>query len=87
MNKEKVKYIFRKTVAVFPLCLMGGGSIQASQPNGQKPSILFIMSDDHTTQAISAYKGILSKYLPTPNIDRIGNEGAIMSNCFVTNSK
>lgn len=86
MNKEKVKYIFRKTVAVFPLCLMGGGSIQASQPNGQKPSILFIMSDDHTTQAISAYKGILSKYLPTPNIDRIGNEGAIMSNCFVTNS-
>ena len=50
------------------------------------PNILFIMSDDHTAQAISAYGGFLGQYLPTPNIDRIANEGARLNNCFVTNS-
>ena len=44
------------------------------------------MSDDHASQAVSAYGGILSDILPTPNIDRIGREGAILQNCFVTNS-
>lgn len=44
------------------------------------------MSDDHASQAVSAYGGILSTVLPTPNIDRIAHEGAILRNCFVTNS-
>ena len=35
-----------------------------------KPNIIFIFSDDHTTQAISAYG---SKIAKTPNIDRIAN--------------
>ncbi|MDR1681799.1 MAG: sulfatase [Candidatus Symbiothrix sp.] len=56
------------------------------QQKDSRPNILFIMADDHTSQAISAYKGILSSYLPTPNIDRIANEGVRMDNCFVTNS-
>ena len=33
------------------------------------PNILFIMSDDHTTQAIGAYGSRLAKLNPTPNID------------------
>ena len=37
----------------------------------QKPNILFIMSDDHAYQAISAYTDHL---ITTPNIDRIANE-------------
>jgi len=63
------------------LCVAGWAQAQNKAPN-----ILFIMSDDHTTQAISAYGGYLGQYLPTPNIDRIANEGARMNNCFVTNS-
>lgn len=51
-----------------------------------RPNIIYIMSDDHASQAISAYGGILANVLPTPNIDRIGHEGAILRNCFVTNS-
>src|SRR5688500_18936748 len=47
------------------------------------PNIIFIMSDDHAYQAISAYG---SKLLQTPNIDRIAREGALMQNSFVTNS-
>ena len=49
----------------------------------QKPNILFIMSDDHAFQAVSAYGHGLNN---TPNIDRIAKEGAIFNKGFVTNS-
>ncbi|GAB6121515.1 sulfatase family protein [Dysgonomonas termitidis] len=65
---------------------VAGGSLLHAQTNADRPNILFIMSDDHTSQAISAYGGYLAPYLPTPNIDRIANEGVRMDNCFVTNS-
>ena len=51
--------------------------------DNQRPNILFIMSDDHAYQAISAYD---SSYIKTPNIDRIGNEGIRFNNACVTNS-
>ncbi len=47
------------------------------------PNILFIMSDDHAYQAISAYD---DKLIETPNIDRIAGEGMLFSNACVTNS-
>ena len=47
------------------------------------PNILFIMSDDHAYQAISAYDQSL---IETPNIDRIANEGMLFHNASVTNS-
>ncbi len=49
----------------------------------ERPNILFIMSDDHAYQAISAYG---SQLIETPNIDRIANEGILFSNACVTNS-
>lgn len=49
----------------------------------KKPNILFIISDDHALQAIDTYSG---QYGITPNIDRIGKEGAVFRNAFVTNS-
>ena len=48
-----------------------------------RPNILFIMSDDHTSQAVSAYGGMLADVCPTPNIDRIATEGMLFNNCFV----
>lgn len=50
------------------------------------PNFLFLMSDDHCAQAISAYGGPLASVCPTPNIDRLANEGLLFRNCFVTNS-
>ena len=41
------------------------------------------MSDDHSQAAISAYH---SNLIQTPYLDRIGNEGMIFKNCFVSNS-
>ena len=49
----------------------------------KRPNILFIMSDDHAYQAISAYSNTLIK---TPNIDRLANEGMLFTNASVTNS-
>ncbi len=48
-----------------------------------RPNILFIMSDDHAYQAISAYDGSRNQ---TPNIDRIAKEGMRFDRCYVTNS-
>lgn len=48
-----------------------------------RPNIIFIMSDDHAYQAISAYNPDL---IETPNIDRIANEGVLLNQAFVTNS-
>ena len=53
----------------------------------EKPlNIVYIMADDHAYQAISAYGSEISKLAPTPNIDRIASEGALMNSVFCTNS-
>lgn len=54
--------------------------------NNKKPNILFIMSDDHTAQAIGAYNSRLSSLNPTPTIDRLFREGTIFENVFCVNS-
>ena len=56
------------------------------EAENQKPNIIYIMSDDHAYQAISAYGGILKDVAPTPNIDRIGRDGMRFDRCLVTNS-
>ncbi|WP_282080270.1 sulfatase family protein [Aquimarina algiphila] len=50
------------------------------------PNIIFIMSDDHASQAISAYGHPISQLAPTPNIDRIARNGVLFENAFCTNS-
>lgn len=52
----------------------------------KQPNILYIMSDDHTTQAFGIYGSRLAPLNPTPTLDKIANEGMIFNNCFVTNS-
>jgi arylsulfatase A-like enzyme len=49
----------------------------------KKPNILFIMTDDHSRHAISAYGSSLIK---TPNIDYLASVGVRFTNCAVTNS-
>ncbi len=47
------------------------------------PNVIFIMTDDHSFQTMSAYD---DRLIETPNLDRIGREGAIFTNSFVSNS-
>jgi arylsulfatase A-like enzyme len=51
-----------------------------------RPNILFIFTDDHATQAISAYGGILKDVAPTPHLDALADEGMLFKRCMVTNS-
>lgn len=51
-----------------------------------RPNIIFIMSDDHTSQAIGAYGGRLSGLGVTPNLDQLASEGMLFENAFCNNS-
>lgn len=46
-------------------------------------NVVYIMCDDHSYQTISTYD---QRYMQTPNIDRIANEGVRFTNSFVANS-
>lgn len=51
-----------------------------------RPNILFIMSDDHTSQAFGVYGSRLAHLDPTPTLDRLAREGRVFDNVFCTNS-
>ncbi len=76
MNKQR-----RRLAAAFLF-------IAGLQPlfSADRPNILFIFTDDHATQAISAYGGMLADIAPTPNLDRLADEGVLFRKCYVTNS-
>ncbi|MGF1682761.1 sulfatase family protein [Photobacterium minamisatsumaniensis] len=63
--------------------LLASSAMTSVAAEQERPNILFIFSDDHANQAISAYNPTLGQ---TPNIDRIANEGAIFERAYVTNS-
>ena len=60
--------------------------VQFAASAGKKPNIIWIFSDDHSFQTIGAYGGRYQKLNPTPNIDRIANQGMRFDRCYVTNS-
>jgi arylsulfatase A-like enzyme len=51
----------------------------------KRPNIVFLFSDDHAYQAISAYNDP-RRLIETPQIDRIGREGMRFDRCVVPNS-
>ncbi len=66
---------------IFGFANLSATTGEAASP--QRPNIVFIMSDDHATAAMSCYGGKLNT---TPNLDRIAKEGMRFDNCFVGNS-
>ncbi len=71
------------TTALTVQLLITLGSVAAAT---ERPNILFIFTDDHALNAISAYGGPLAKIAPTPHLDRIAREGMLFRHCLVTNS-
>ncbi|UIR57687.1 sulfatase [Sphingobacterium sp. SRCM116780] len=59
---------------------------QTKVKKSKKPNIIWIMSDDHSFQTISAYGHPISQLAPTPNIDRIAEKGVVFDQAFVENS-
>ena len=79
-NTSKVK---NNCALAMSLMLLFSCQSPKTKTKEKPPNILFIMSDDHAYQAISAYGNGLNH---TPNIDRLAKEGAIFHRGFVTNS-
>ena len=77
----KTKSIFFKLVAFAAFLTLF--SCNSEKQEHVRPNILFIMSDDHAYQAISAYS---DKLIETPHIDKIAEEGILFTNAGVTNS-
>ncbi|WP_353777268.1 sulfatase/phosphatase domain-containing protein [Winogradskyella sp. 3972H.M.0a.05] len=73
---NKLLWIF-----VFGLSILGCKEKEESLR--AKPNIVFIITDDHAYQALSAYD---DKLIKTPHIDRLANEGMLFNRAFVTNS-
>lgn len=63
-----------------------GASPASGEAEEQRPNILFILSDDHTSQAWGIYGGILADYAQNTHIRRLAAEGTVLDNCFCTNS-
>jgi len=68
---------------LIPLLCIPGVITSCQVKKHEQPNIVFIMTDDHGYQAISAYGGTLNS---TPALDRIAGEGVIFRNSFVCNS-
>lgn len=66
-------------LAALSLASCGG----QKKEEAKQPNIIFMMTDDHTTQAMSCYGGNL---IQTPNMDRIANEGIRFDNCYAVNA-
>jgi uncharacterized sulfatase len=77
---KKKGLIFGVLLLIIPSCSQKQNEISS------KPNIIFIMSDDHTTQGFGIYGSRLASLNPTPNLDEIAKEGMIFENCFVNNS-
>jgi len=77
--------LFKTLYFLFPcfVLFVGCQPPENSPTEAKRPNIIFIMSDDHAYQAVSAYGYGLNN---TPNIDRIAAEGAMFNQASVTNS-
>lgn len=72
------------STCAIPLAIAGLSACSESvEKEHVQPNIIFIMTDDHTTQAMSCYGGNL---IETPNMDRIADEGMRFDNCYATNA-
>jgi arylsulfatase A-like enzyme len=67
-------------LSILPGC---DGIGQTTKPKKGRPNIIFIMSDDHASHALSCYGSRINKTL---NLDRLAEEGMLFRNCFCTNS-
>jgi arylsulfatase A-like enzyme len=67
-------------LSMLPSCNSIG---QMKGAKAKRPNIIFIMTDDHASHALSCYDSKINK---TPNLDRIAKEGMLLKNSFCTNS-
>ena len=75
-----------RITGIISLSLFTSFGFKTAKKEPQRPNILYIMADDHTSQAWGIYGGILKDYVHAPNISRLAEEGCVLNNCLVSNS-
>ena len=78
------------TIAIL-ITVAGVLSCSQEKKESQRPNILFIFSDDHATHALGAYgpknnNPELHKFVQTPNLDQLAEQGMLFNNVFCGNS-
>jgi len=87
MQLNSFKYIFKTILSPIVLLVTISSCNAEKEPEEKtRPNILFIMSDDHTSQAWGIYGGVLKDYVQAPNISRLADEGMVLNNAYCTNS-
>lgn len=76
-------YSLTGTATLMSLSSFAGVEKQKKEEAEKPMNVVYIMCDDHSYQTISAYD---QRYMQTPHIDRIGEEGSRFTNSFVANS-
>ena len=74
----------KRLFSTLTLTLLLSGAV--AQAADDRPNIVFIFTDDHAPHAIGAYDGWLKSVNPTPQIDKLANDGMLFVNSFCTNS-
>ena len=71
---SKIKLFYFGVLLILLIIYMG-----CTHTKDQRPNIIFIMSDDHAYQALSAYSDRLIK---TPNIDKLAEQSTLFENAY-----
>ena len=90
----KARYSLAAAAMALPVCAIAAanadhdhdhaGSTCCCHSKAPRYNIVYIMTDDHTAQMLSAYD---TRYAHTPNLDRLANENGVKFNrSFVANS-
>jgi len=78
--KQSILYTLTGAATLTSLASCGNAKKSETQ---KKFNIVYIMTDDHTAQMMSCYD---KRYIETPNLDRIAEDGVRFTNSFVANS-
>ena len=70
-------------LAMMPTAVSCGKAKAKESKIPERPNIVYIMTDDHTAQMMSAYD---TRHISTPNLDRIANDGVKFTRSYVANS-
>lgn len=88
---DEIKIVLIAVFVIIHGCSPGSSDENGDNSQSDRPNIIVMYSDDHTAQAIGAYQNALNyglelDHTPTPNIDKLAEEGMRFDNAFVTNS-
>ena len=78
--------ILKLSLLLVATSILAAAAEEKKPDPASKPNIVFLFSDDHAINAISAYGGMLKDVAPTPGIDRLAKEGMLSHRTYCANS-